>query len=160
MRYAPLLTSPGHLWASRISTWAPSHWKQRPPPRPAQLPTICGTRVRSLRPLNHRCLCRSPWALFSVLKLSQYRACRPMGCRPTPSKTELITSGWTSASLFSSLYLCLYFQHFCLTWARNWHMKVNRVWFLLSRSSLSSRRKQLWRQICAKYWNRCCNRRI
>lgn len=136
--YAPLLFSPGNLWASWMPTWAPSHRKQRPLPRPAHLPTVCSTHVRSLRPLHHQCL----WALFSVLK--QVQDLQAYGVQ-TNTQQNSAYHLWMdfSFSFFISVSLLVlsFLQHFYLTWARNWHMKMNRVWFLLSRNSLSSRRK-------------------
>lgn len=159
MRYAPLLTSPGHLWASRISTWAPSHWKQRPPPRPAHHLWHTCKIPPSIEPSMSLSLTLGP---FFSLEAEPVQGLQAYGVQ-TNTQQNWAYHLWMdfSFSFFISVsLLVLSFQHFCLTWARNWHMKVNRVWFLLSRSSLSSRRKQLWRQICAKYWNRCCNRRI
>ena len=87
---------PGNQWASLTSILPltgnlpfPPEW--RLPPCPARRPPLTvGCRSKTLlhtsklpHPLNHWCLCHRLWAVYSVLKLGNYRACRPAWCSQT-----------------------------------------------------------------------------
>lgn len=50
--------------------------------------------VRNPYPLNHRCLCHWLRDLSLVLKLGEYRPCRPEGCSPTDTNYHLSLIGW------------------------------------------------------------------
>ena len=57
--------------------------------------------------INHWCACHCLWALFSVLKLNNYKAFRPEGCSPIVPRFKYIVSLYFCSeptNVFSALF--------------------------------------------------------
>ena len=81
-------------------------------------------------PLDHWCLCRWLWALFSVRKLSKCRFCGSVGCNPTYIYIYIYINKYIKDIYIHPYWVLIYMRNWYMQELTHTHTHIYIYWYI------------------------------